>query len=277
VRLEPVDLARRLTLADLVLRPVGLGWLRPALLALAVLGLVLPELARRPAYWLALAGLAGARVIATWPLADNHAYLLVYWCLALAIAAREEDPGPTLAWSARALLGLAFVLAVTWKVFSPDFLDGRFLRVTLVLDTRLAPFARLAGGLDAEGLRERRAALTRPAPAAGEAGAVESPRFRSVARAASLAVFALELWVAAAFLLPRGFGPARARDAPLIGFCASTYAVAPVSGFGWLLIALGVAQSDPARPRVRVAYLAAFALIFLYRVLSDLALFEPGS
>jgi hypothetical protein len=110
--LDPVGLAGRLTLADLALRPIGVGWLRPGLLALAVLGLVLPSLARRPGFWLALAALTALRVVSTWPLADNHAYLLAYWCLAVAIASHDAEPGPTLAWSGRVLLGLVFALAV---------------------------------------------------------------------------------------------------------------------------------------------------------------------
>jgi hypothetical protein len=145
--LDAADLARRLTLADLVLRPIGIGWLRSVVLALAVLALVLPSLARRRELWLALAALAGWRVVASWPLADNHAYLLGYWCLALAIAALDADPRPALAWSGRVLIGLVFTLAVLAKAISPDYLDGRFFRVALVTDDRLAPFAQLAGGL----------------------------------------------------------------------------------------------------------------------------------
>ena len=90
--LDPVDLARKLTLADLALQPIGAGWLRPALLGLAVLGLVLPSASRRAWFWLVLAALAACRVFSTWPLADNHAYLLVYWCLAVAIAIARARP-----------------------------------------------------------------------------------------------------------------------------------------------------------------------------------------
>lgn len=266
--LDAIDLARRLTLADLVLRPVGVGWLRPGLLALAVLGLVLPSLSRRPWLWLGLAALTGWRVVSTWPLADNHAYLLAYWCLAVAIASRETDPQPALAWSGRVLIGLVFTLAVLWKATSPDYLDARFFRVTLVTDERLASFSQLVGGLDAAELRERRALLTRHVdgvPLAASTLKPESARFRAVAWAATLATFAGETLLALAFLWPLGRGPSRIRDPLLIGFCATTYLVAPVSGFGWLLIALGVAQTDPGRFRTRAAYVGVFGLVYLYR------------
>lgn len=273
--LDAADLARRLTLADLVLRPIGTGWLRGSLLALAVLALVLPSLSRRPWFWLLVAALTGFRVVASWPLADNHAYLLAYWCLAVAIASRDVDPRPALAWSGRVLVGLVFTLAVFWKTISPDFLDGRFFRVTLLTDERLAPFAQIAGGLDADewrvrhelvmGHSDRAFAGTAPVP-------LESERFRAVAWLATLVTFAIEGLLALAFLWPLGRGPSRIRDPLLICFCASTYLVAPVSGFGWLLIALGVAQTEPERWRTRAAYLAVFGLVYLYREISRAAI-----
>jgi hypothetical protein len=265
--LDAGDLARRLTLADLVLLPIGAGWLRPALLALAVLGLVLPAVSRRPWFWLLLASLAGFRVVSTWPLADNHAYLLSYWCLAVAIAARDPEPRRALAWSGRVLIGLVFTFAVLWKAISPDFLDGRFFRVTLVADERLEVYARLAGGLGDDALIERRDVLTRHVDGdALEEVALppESPRFRAAIGLATFGTFACEALLALAFLWPPGRGPSRFRDPLLIGFCAVTYLVAPVSGFGWLLIALGVAQTDDARWRTRAAYVLVFGLVYLY-------------
>jgi hypothetical protein len=41
------------------------------------------------------------------------------------------------AWSGRVLIGLVFTLAVC-EAISPDYLDGRFFRVTLVTDERFA-------------------------------------------------------------------------------------------------------------------------------------------
>ena len=269
--LDAADLARRLTLADLALRPVGVGWLRPGLLALAVLGLVLPSVSRRPWFWLVLATLAAVRVIWTWPLADNHAYLLAYWCLAVAIASREREPGPTLAWSGRVLIGLVFGFAVLWKTISPDYLDGRFFRVTLVTDDRLATYTLLAGGLDNDELLERRAFLTRHEDGVSAQALplpLESARFRAAAWLATLGTFACEALLALAFLWPRKGGPARIRDPLLITFCATTYLVAPVAGFGWLLIAIGVAQTDANQWRTRAAYVAVFGLVYLYREIS---------
>jgi hypothetical protein len=55
------------------------------------------------------------------------------------------------------------------------------------------------------------------------------------------------------------------RDAILLTFCVTTYAVATVAGFGWLLLALGVAQCEPGRRKTQLSYLIVFALILFYR------------
>jgi len=270
--LEPFALARALVLADLALKPIGAGWLRPLSAGLAVAGLVLPELAQRAWFWLGLSAVLAFRVWSSWPLADNHAYLLVYASLAIAIALRDTDPRAALARNARVLIGLVFAFAVLWKAISPDFLDGRFFRVTLVLDTRLEPFAVWVGGLDADTLAERREWLARHDDSA-DGAAVSAPeepaRFRAAVWLATFGAFASELLLALAFLWPPGRGPSRFRDPLLIVFCAVTYLVAPVSGFGWLLIALAVAQTAPEAWRTRVAYLAVFALVHLYGALGD--------
>jgi hypothetical protein len=260
-----MNLALRLTLVGLLLKPIGAGGLRPALVLLVAAGLVWPRALRRPALWLALAALTGWRVIADWPLADNHAYLLAYWCLACGLALLAPDPRGALAWNGRALVGLAFALATLWKLFSPDYLDGRFFRVALVEDPRLAPFAVHVGGLEPALLEERRAylGLHIDGPAPDFVPPPEPARFRALAAASTLGVVALEAAVALAFLLPLR-RRTWLRHALLLLFCATTYAVAPVVSFGWLLLAMGAAQCEPEARRMRLAYLAVFGLLVVY-------------
>jgi len=260
-----MSLALSLTLLDLLLRPIGSGWLRPALLVLAAAGLVLARARQAPLFWLALSGLAAWRVIAGWPLADNHAYLLVYWLLAVGLALLSREPERVLAWNARALIGLAFAFAVLWKLLSPDYLDGRFFRVALVEDRRLEPFTRWAGGLDDDALQERRDFLAQHVDGPGIAGVAppEPARLRALALGATWSTLALEAAVAVAFLAPPG-RRVWLRHALLLFFCATTYAVVPVASFGWLLLAMGVAQCDLDARRTRLAYLGVFALLVLY-------------
>jgi hypothetical protein len=48
-----------------------------------------------------------------------------------------------------------------------------------------------------------------------------------------------------------------------MAFCATTYAVATVDGFAWLLLAMGVVDCE--KPRARAGYVLVFALILFYR------------
>jgi hypothetical protein len=267
--LEPVELALRLTLLSMLLRPIGAGLVRPCILGLAVAGLLLPGLLRQPGLWIALTVLTGLRVVLDWSLADNHAYLLCYWCLAVSIALCFRNPAACLALNGRLLIGLAFVFATLWKVvFSPDYLDGRFFRVTMLTDPRFADFAQLAGGLLPEQFEELRTfvkqhvdgQLFEPSflPA-------EPPRFLLLAASMTWWTVAIEGAVALTFLWPVGRGLSKVRDATLLIFCVTTYAVATVAGFGWLLLALGIAQCQPERRTTQLCYLVVFFLILFYR------------
>jgi phytoene dehydrogenase-like protein len=115
---------------------------------------------------------------------------------------------------------------------------------------------------DEAGARWRATLRTPPPPGAAF---VETPALRAAAVALTWATLALEGAVALAFLAPVRRVPAWLRDGTLLAFCAGTYAIAPVAGFGWLLIAMGVAQTTPAQVRTRGLYLAAFALLVAYR------------
>ncbi len=264
-----VDLALRLTLLDLLLRPIGGVWIRPLLLGLSGAGLLLPGRHRSSLLWLCLTVLTGLRVVIDWPLADNHAYLLCYWCLAVFLSLIDRHgPEACLASNARWLIGLVFALAVLWKgVLAPDYLDQTFFRVTLLVDERFEGLTRLAGGVSGELLEQSRHTLTQhvDAPAAlHSSGLVLSPRFRALASFATFWTLTTELIVGLLFLWPLGRRGSPYRDAALLVFCATTYAVAPVEGFGWLLIAMGSAQSEPS-PRLRWLYISVFLLILVYR------------
>lgn len=266
---SPVDLALRLTLLSMLLRPIGAGVVRPCILGLAAAGLLLPGFLRHPGLWMALTILTGLRVVIDWSLADNHAYLLCYWCVAVSIALCSRDPSACLSLNGRLLIGLAFFFALLWKVgLSPDYLDGRFFRVTMLTDSRFAGFVQLVGGLLPEQLDELRAFVTQHVD--GQVLEIpflpaEPPRFLQLARFITLWTVAIEGAVALSFLWPVGRGVSKGRDALLLIFCVTTYVIAPVAGFGWLLLALGIAQCSPERHTTRLCYLAVFVLILFSR------------
>jgi hypothetical protein len=152
-----LDLTLRLTLLAVLLLPMGFWAIRASLLLIAVLGLLLPKILRAPLTWICVSGVIAWQLIDAWPLCDNHIYLLCYWCLAIFLALISFDIHKVLAANSRFLLGLTFLFAVLWKAFlSPDYIDGRFFRVTLLQDERFAHTAMLFGGLTESQLRENR-------------------------------------------------------------------------------------------------------------------------
>jgi len=261
------DLPLQLTAIILLLRPLDVWWVTGFVLVGAGLSLLFAPVRRTPAIWLALSALIGARIMAVWPLADNHIYLLAYWCMAIGLALATTSEAVALATGSRWLLGAAFALAVVWKgLLSPDYLDGRFFRVTLLTDDRFADAVMLLGNMTADQIREARAYL-QPLPAGAEladpAWFGEPVRLKALGFILTWAGFVLEGLVAILCLVPSKRGHL-ARHAALLLFCLSTYALAPVAGFGWLLAAMGLAQCTREQKALRFAYVVAFFIVLLY-------------
>lgn len=258
----------RLVLIELLLRPMGPWAVRVAILAIAMGGLLSARVLLAPLAWMALAILVAARLVAEWPLPDNHIYLLAYFCAGVAIALCLPEGREALGRTSRLLLGLAFAFAVLWKAgLSPDYLDGRFFRVTLLTDDRFERAALRLGGLDEASLRANRAALL-PLPGGAEAvdppDVDEPPALRRLAFLATWGTLVLELVLAALFLWPAGEALDPARHGALLAFCAVTYAFAPVAGFGWLLLVMGLVRCRPGQSWWRGAYVALFFLVLFY-------------
>ena len=160
-------------------------------------------------------------------------------------------------------------MAVLWKaVLSPDYIDGRFFRVTLLTDERFADASLVFGGLSRDQMAENRKFLE-PLPEGAELlnppAFVEPPRLRAFAAIATWGGLLLESLVALLCLCLKLAGCEGeldlARHAALLAFCVTTYALAPVAGFGWLLATMGLAHCRPTQRALRGAYLAVFILI----------------
>ena len=262
-----LDTALRLTAIALLLRPMGPWFVSPVILSAGVLVLIFPRALRNRTVWRALALLVAIRIADDWPLADNHIYLLCYWVLAVALALRTPDPPSCLAVSSRLLIGLAFAFAVLWKVaLSPDFMDGRFFRVTLLTDPRFGAAAQLFGGLSKAELDANREAVV-PLPHGAELldppVVTEPPRFRAFATMSTWGIVALEALVAAMMLAPARWTGAW-RHVVLLAFCGITYAFAPVAGFGWLLLVMGLAQVEDRQVWISRLYVVTFLVVLFY-------------
>jgi hypothetical protein len=257
-----------LTLLVLLLRPPPAGAVRGLTWLVAGLAIAVPRLARAAWIWFALAALVLARLVQEWPLSDNHIYLLDYWCLGLGLCLLVPTPFAAIAEMSRWLVGAVFLCAILWKgLLTPDFLDARFFRLTLITDERFADLSRAVGGLTQTQLEGNRAALVAlPEGAEVIDGPVleEPPALRRLGLALTWGGFVMESLLAAAFLSSWPAFLARARHLLLIAFTSITYAAAPVAGFGWLLAAMGLAQCPQPQHTLRLAYLGAFALVLIY-------------
>jgi len=152
------ELGARLTFLTLLFAPVGDWYVRPAVMSLAALGLLFSDLWRSRWLWTVLTLLTAVRVIQDWPMADNHAYLLAYWCLAFAVALWAGDR-ESVARNARLLIGLTFALAAWQKGTSPDYANDVFFLTTFILDDRFEDFTVLFTSMTYDQLDAARAYL----------------------------------------------------------------------------------------------------------------------
>jgi len=257
----------RLFLVLVLVRPSGPPLLRSLIVAAAAALLVSNAVLARPIAWVVLTGLLVVRLGAEWPMPDNHQYLEAYFGAAIALSLLAVRSPAVLARASRLLIGAAFAFACLWKVgLSRDFVDGRFFRVTLLTDHRFDDVVRVVGSLDEAMVRENRMYL-RPLPegdALSEEIRLHEPlALRVLAFVATWGIVVLEGGVAFAFLWP-GERSRRLRHLALLAFCVLTYAVAPVAGFGWLLLSMGLTDVPPEERGLQRAYAVALLLVLLF-------------
>ncbi|MGH7803023.1 MAG: hypothetical protein ACREQJ_01640, partial [Candidatus Binatia bacterium] len=142
-----LELALAMTSLTLLLDPKTAWQVRAASSVLCSAALLHRPLLRRPELWIVLAGVLGWMNLGSWYAIDNHKYLLNYWLLALALGLTLSEPRRAIAFNARVLIGLAFLLATIQKIAAPDFLNGDFLGVSMLVDRRFQPLGEWLGGL----------------------------------------------------------------------------------------------------------------------------------
>lgn len=258
------DLVLVLTLLLLVLYTAGVAAV--IVQSLAIAALIHRPLARRPGLWIAITAALLVDLPYAWYVLVNHSFLIIYWCLALAVALRSDRPARVMATSARLLIGLVFLFAVTWKVLSPDYLSGDFFAFTLVTDERFAVVSETLGGAP-PGATERNRTALETWHTGGDTPAIEletGPNVALIATAMTWWGLTLEAVIALLFLLPpRSRGPTRRRELLLLVFVATTYPVAPVVSFAWILLILGLAQSTWRPPAARTVYPLVFVALWV--------------
>jgi hypothetical protein len=90
------------------------------------------------------------------------------------------------------------------------------------------------------------------------------PRFRLLVLVATWGTLAIEALAAGLWLAPLTRRLLVARHAVILLFCLTTYAFAPVAGFGWLVIVLALVTCLPDDRLLRALYIATYAMVLLY-------------
>jgi len=265
-RKKTFELSTQFTLLTLLFSQVGNAYTRPFILSLAAIGLLSDQCRKQSILWFSLFLLTGFRVIDQWPMADNHAYLLSLWCLTLFLTTYRETSSTILANNARILIGLIFLLASFQKINAEDYLNGTFFRYLFLTDDRFEGFAILFGNISYQQIDDARRLLDAyqfsPTQSHGEIVPI-SAEFHLLVVIATWWNVLDQIVIACCFLSPTNSLLFKNRDFVLLVFCITTYAVAPVPGFAWLLISMALAQSE-SKSRIVIAYLITFFIVLFY-------------
>ncbi len=234
---------------------------------IALVGLVVPGMARNRWYWLVLVGFFVVSPIARpWVQLDNHNWLQVYWLAAVALSRWAVHPDATLRTTARLLVGFAFLFATTWKLLAPEFITGAFFDFTFATDRRLGDVA-ATFGLQEPGLTRTNQRLITAWRAPGTVPIAEaitvSPSVAALTPWLAWGTVLLEGAVAVTFLAPLRARWRWLRDAAVLLFVVTTYPLAPVTGFGMLVLAMSVTVSELPSRRRTALYVAAFIFVSL--------------
>ncbi|MDP3920952.1 MAG: hypothetical protein Q8R76_09140 [Candidatus Omnitrophota bacterium] len=217
--------------------------------------------------WFVTACAASYGIVTGWFRVDNHEFLIMYWCWACFLSVRAPDTEASLAWNARILLGLCFLLAVIWKLILNQYLDGSFLYFTLLTDDRFAKFAAAVAAVNPDLLTENRHILDALEPIAHEGlrvGLNGSLRLKGFALVLSYWTLAIEAAVGIAYLIPRIRMAHQYRTILLMIFVVTTYIVFPLHRFAMILCIMGFADCSDRTPWVRWAQFLLFFLVLFF-------------
>lgn len=261
--LDPLWTVSAMTLVAMV-RYEGGAWFYSILNAVLLsLACVFPQVVRREQFWLAVCLVVGSSIVLNWYLLGNHIYLLFYWTLALLLSCFAADRLRMLAQSARWIVGAVFLFALVWKLVSGDFQSGATMRYFLSATVPLGQSAVALTGLTATQLAHNLAAVERvlSTPQVGPVSLIAPPGLGVLADVLTRATQALEGWMALIFLAPLPVRWHWLREASLLFFFLTAYAVLPVAPFATQLAYLGYALTRSNR--FRAAFIAAY---FVYQL-----------
>ena len=231
---------------------------------LALPMLLSPELCRSRGLWAVLAVIEGLSTVGNWYVQDNHKFLICYWTLTCCLALWSRDADRALEWNGRLLIALAFTFAVFWKFLGGEILTGEFFQHAFLTDQRFTAFASMVTGLTGQalGANFETVNLLEAFPAEGARAALETnARVHAAGQVMGWMMVGVEALLMLTFWRSFFQPESELHDWTLIAFCAFTYTLTPVVGFGFILAVMGFAQCGVAKRDVRQAYIWTFILV----------------
>ena len=269
---EPLTVVAPLTLLVVLLNAFDRWYSQVPLVLLCAAALIYPRWLKSTTFWCITTAVYASGIFLNWGTCDNHKYLICYWCLALCTVLEvPRSMRPTaLAFNGRLLVGLCMLLAVFWRLASDCYHDGTFFHYAMLVDPRFADMTGWLSSGSTAALAENR--QLRELVMYGHLHGVEVNRVAlSSPSGARLLGHILTWWtlvfestLAILFLWPDNRRVAVARNSLLLLFGLSTYALATVRGFGWMLMMLGLAQCGERDKHFRVPFIAMFLLVEAY-------------
>lgn len=234
--------------------------------------LLSPKIIRSPLFWLALSLSSTAVIIQDWHASDNHKYLLLYWLWVVFLCHFFREPGQkrrTLLVNARFFLCFIFLAASAQKLSSPSYRSGEMFEYLLYVDTRFTAFGKLAGIDPAvpEAVQKRISFFRSPFSQVtdNDLQLPGSDRARAVGLLSTWWDLLIQLAMGMLFLFRRSITDQFAHICLLL-FIFTTYLLAPVFGFGWILAIMGFTLAKENFPRIATVYIISFVMILLYQL-----------
>jgi len=270
--IESLDIALIMTLILVFTYSEDVLGIRRPLQFITATGLIFYRfLGKSPYYWALVTVILTIGHSYLWFSIDNHKYLMNYWCFAISIALFFKDSKPVLKLNARLLIGLCFLFATFWKITNPGYVDGSFFEYLLVGgDDRFDNFSKFVTGISDSTLSTNKELINLLATVSSDSlELVSGRRVKIIAQIMTWWTVIIEGLIAVYFLFGKYLSTYKFKDYILAIFIVSTYPIATVIGFGWLISAMGAAQVNNRDTYIKVLYL--FMFIFL-AIFSDRAL-----
>jgi len=221
-------------------------------------------LAKNKTAWIVNTAVHFLIIFSQWDYIDNHKWLSCYWMLACNLSLYVSNPLKMLRESARMLIGWLFFIATFHKFDWLQFHDGSFMHFTFLTDGRFEWTMGLTTGMTMDKLPANYRAedfFSRLPLAFDYFNLNTNLGIRIWAFFSSWWVIFIEGIVGISFLFAkksRFFN--QIKDGSLIVFMITTYSIVMVSGFNFMLLLLGFANTRVNQKKICYWYMFCFCL-----------------